>query len=94
MNEKRTYETKLRARLQQRATEIEILQARVELADTDLRVAAEDKVTELRARHKLAREKLGALRATCGGPWKHLKIDASAAANSLDHALRSVRAAI
>ena len=94
MNEKRTYETKLRARLQQRASEIEILQARVELAETDLRIAAEDKVTELRARHKLAREKLGALRATCGGPWKHLKIDASAAANSLDHALRSVRAAL
>ncbi len=94
MNGKRLYETKLRARLEQRAAEIEILSTRAERTDSDLRLAAEDKVTELRARHKLVREKLGALRATRDDSWKDLRIDANAAATALDHALRSVRASM
>ena len=84
----------MRARLNVWSAQIEDLKIRAELARGGLRVAAKDKVTELRARHGLAREKLGALGNSGEASWKHRKSEADAAANSLKHALRTVRARI
>jgi hypothetical protein len=91
MNEKQIYEMTLQARLDVWSVEIEDLKARAESADADMRVAAEDKITELRARQTVPRELLAELRAYGDEDWKHLKTGVDNAANSLNHALRSIR---
>ena len=94
MSDKHLYELRMRARLHLWLAEIENLKIRAELAGADLRVAANDKVTELRARHSLACEKIGALGRGGAASWKRRKADADAAAVSLEHTLRTVQARI
>lgn len=94
MNDKQLYELRMRARLNLWSAEIENLKARAKLAGEDLCDAANDKVIELRARHRLVREKLGALGSSGDVAWKRRKADADAAAKSLKHTLRMVRARI
>jgi len=94
MNDKELYEIKLLAQLGAWSVEIAHLKAKTDLADADKRAAAEDKITELRARKQLVRDKLEAIRAHSDDAWEPLKADAAAAVKSLKHALRSIRTSI
>jgi autotransporter translocation and assembly factor TamB len=87
MTMKEAYEKKLEAQLDEWKTEIDKLKAKVEKAEADAQIKYYEQIEDIRAKQKIAQEKLAELKKAGEDASEDLKI-------GLDKALKNLRGAI
>jgi hypothetical protein len=90
LDDRKLYQRKLEAQLEEWQADLDKLVARAKQADADTRIAAERQIEDLQARQRVARERLDDLRAAGVDAWKDL---ASAAEKAFDDMSDGLRAA-
>jgi len=70
------YKQKLAAQLKEWSAQISLMEAKVENAEADLRIKRLDVINDLRAKQRVATEKLKELEKSSGDAWDQVKITA------------------
>jgi len=76
MDIKDAYKQKLAAQLKEWSAQINLMEAKVENAEADLRIKRLDVINDLRAKQRVATEKLKELEKSSGDAWDQVKITA------------------
>ena len=79
MNMKTSYQQKLQAQLDEWSAEIDILKARADKADADVKLEYYEQIERLREKQNTAKDKLTELIAASDDAWEDLKAGAESA---------------
>lgn len=89
MTDKKAYEKKQQARLDEWAAEIDKLKAKAERADAEAKIKLNEEIREAEAMQKKIEDKLAELRSSTGDAWTDIKRGVDEAAESLGSSLRA-----
>ncbi|MBT8078610.1 MAG: coiled coil domain-containing protein [Gammaproteobacteria bacterium] len=89
MNDKKAYEQKMEARLEEWAAEIDKLKARAKKSDAEAKIEINNQIDEAKEMQQKVEDRLDELRSTSDDAWSDIKQGLDAASASLGASLRS-----
>lgn len=89
MGKKELYEEKLRAQLREWDAKIDVLKAKAEKAEKEIKVDYYDTIEEIKEKRNIAREKIVELQAAGDDAWKDLKDGVENAWSDLSSAVKA-----
>ncbi|MCX7149882.1 MAG: hypothetical protein NTY05_10820 [Rhodocyclales bacterium] len=92
MDLQEAYKQKMAAQLKEWSAQIDLFEAKAENAGADMKVRRAEELDGLRAKHRTAHEKLGALEKASGEAWEQIKETADKIREDLKTGMAEARA--